>query len=294
MSFDKHQFVSRFNPVSANVTADGWASSGISYDDYSGMHMTKGKQAPERRLETPEWALSDEKLRVLLVRFIEMRAGRRVQRTGKQSERLEHAAKAIIDRIPDLIATLERNCARYVKLKNAGAPENEIKQLGAQIEGIDTQIRLNQNGFVAKAASVVYLYYRCKMNSIEVGAELDMKPPHVRQTLWRLHKAWEQIQEEEKKAAQPSRHCSDHENSPITSRYICTRTPKWNWPVKPLEEIPLDTARVECLITEARNPHYEGYARYCARLGVNPMNWMHWHLLQKVHFPLKAGVFRSR
>ena len=108
MSFDKHQFVSRFNPVSANVTADGWASSGISYDDYSGMHMTKGKQAPERRLETPAWALSDEKLRVLLVRYIEMRAGRREQRTGKQSERLEAAAKQIIARVPSIIAALER------------------------------------------------------------------------------------------------------------------------------------------------------------------------------------------
>jgi hypothetical protein len=289
MSFDKHQFVSRFNPVSANVTADGWASSGISYDDYSGMHMTKAKQAPERRLETPEWALSDEKLRVLLVRFIELRAMRREQRTGQPSERLAQATKEIINRVPDLIAALERNCARYVKLKNAGAPENEIKQLGALIEGIDTQIRLNQNGFAAKAASVVYLYYRCKMNSVEVGAELDMKPPHVRQTLWRLQKTWELIQQEKGIAA--SKSCEYHGESWLAFGH--RRQHAWQWPVKPLEEIPLDAARVECLITEARNPHYEGYARYCARLGVNPMNWMHWELLQKVHIPLKAGLYRS-
>ena len=37
-------------------------------------------------------------------------------------------------------------------------------------------------------AGMVYLYYRAGMDSVGVASELGIKPQHVRQTIWRLHR----------------------------------------------------------------------------------------------------------
>lgn len=60
-----------------------------------------------------------------------------------------------------------------------------------EIEGLDTFLRYTErDGGAGVIAAVVYLYYRAGMDSVGVGEELGLKPPHVRQILWRLNETF--------------------------------------------------------------------------------------------------------
>lgn len=209
-------------PVSAKKTVDGWVSTGIDFSDYSRMGTQQRKQSGERRLPTPQWAVNDEMLRELLTCFMEERAGVRKKR-GTLLERLARAQEIIINQRPRLSAVLDKLCKDYVHIKRFGAyadlTDEEVLDiaesvfinrpllasdpsgLGArqmltskqardwaiEIEGIDTYLRYTQTGGAGVVAAIVWLYYRVGMDSVGVGAELGLKPPHIRQTLWRLH-----------------------------------------------------------------------------------------------------------
>jgi hypothetical protein len=88
-----------------------------------------------------------------------------------------------------MAAQVSRLCARYVEARNEDPSSLYVRRLAIQIENLDTQIRL-ANDIAAKVLGVVYLYYRCALTSAQVGLELGLKPPHVRQILWRLAKCW--------------------------------------------------------------------------------------------------------
>jgi hypothetical protein len=126
-----------------------------------------------------------------------------------------------------MFATLDKLCKEYVKVKREGldlgmtdaewnmaqqqpcltvddpgdAPvfesqkrieteSTKLKSLAIEIEGLDTYLRITKTGGADFIAAVVYLYYRTGMDSVGVGAELGLKPPHVLQTLWKLHETW--------------------------------------------------------------------------------------------------------
>jgi hypothetical protein len=215
--FDKFQFAGKSSrPVRATKTRDGWNTTGVSYDDYTRFQTQTRKPSGERRLATPKWAVNDPLLQELLVVFMEERAAIR-RGTGTLFERLEHARQAVIATHPRLSDTLTKLCNEYVELKKFGAcPEmadedvlayaekilgarplwvevarellqgRRKRELEIEIEGIDTYLRYTQNGGADVLAGIVYLYYRAGLDSVGVGAELGLKPPHVRQLLWRL------------------------------------------------------------------------------------------------------------
>lgn len=213
----------RPQPVRASKTMEGWFSTGISYDDYRGMGLTKSKHTAERRLPTPDWAINDPMFRRLIVKFMEDRAGFRRKQKGRLKKRLQRAQARIISRRPDMIEVLDRMCKLYVHVKEYGAlphaTQEEINALAAQItgtrtasmyddhnkfivdskrlrdleieiEGLDTYLRITEHGGAGFVVAIVYLYYRVGMDSVAVGLELGLKPPHVRQTLARLHECW--------------------------------------------------------------------------------------------------------
>lgn len=216
-------------PVSARPTSDGWESTQIAYEDYSRMSTQRRKQSGERRLPTPDWAVNNGKLRQLLVAFMEERAGFRKAQKGSLHARLERAKDAIIAQRPRRIETLDGLCVQYVNLKKYGAypdaTDEEVldihyqifqrpalpypdengrlwarrdlehlraRQLEIEIEGLDTYLCYTANGGADKIAALVYLYYRVGLDSVGTGQQLDLKPPHVRQILYRLHETWEQ------------------------------------------------------------------------------------------------------
>ncbi len=181
--FDLHQF---YNPHARPVSA----STHLSYEDYWRMSTRTHKQSNMRRLPTPEWALDDLKLREVLVRFLEHRAyGYAVQKTsGSLAERIMVAQAEISLRRKQKTAALKELHKEYMALlgKNHKAPARR-KVLDVQIENIDTFLSTTaRDGGLAKAAAVVVLYHRCRLDSVGVGQQLNLKPNHVRQLLYRL------------------------------------------------------------------------------------------------------------
>jgi hypothetical protein len=87
-------------PVSARKTVDGWTSPGIAFEDYTRMSTQQRKQSGERRLPTPPWALNDKMLRLLLVTFMEERAGFRKKQKGNLRERLQRASEGVVAQRP--------------------------------------------------------------------------------------------------------------------------------------------------------------------------------------------------
>ncbi len=257
-------------PVSARITASGWISNGISFDDYARCQTVTRKTAGERRLPTPDWAMSNAMLRRVLVRFMEERAFSKKERARLEAEdaaderararlcrvvdylaaqrpanseavvavdkiraaiksglkeRLLRACARIMQKRPAAIASLDKLCEEYVEIKQRGLnpqmtdkewneskaqpympwaegearyvdEQKRIKQLESEISGIDTYLRISENGGADVVAATVYLYYRTGLDSVGVGAELGLKPPHVRQTLFRLHQSAKRIDAE--------------------------------------------------------------------------------------------------
>jgi hypothetical protein len=175
-------------PVHAHLTGDGWESTGLSYDDYSGMNLTKSKLPAERRLPTPDWALNDSRMRAVIVRALELRAAFRKPQLGTPQERLDRTVTLRLAEKPRLEEIIAKNCCDYVALKKAGNDPHRVRKLGALIESMDTELRF-MGKEPALLAGVIYHYYRLNEDSVAVGKALAIKPPHVRQILWRLHKA---------------------------------------------------------------------------------------------------------
>lgn len=238
-------------PVSAEYQGQGeWNSPGIGYEDYTRMYTRERVLAPGRRYQTPEWALDNELLQNVLVEYMESRAMMRWRQHGNVKERIENAQQQIVLYQPVQKRALVSLCREYVELKNAGPlsdDEQERKRLlEAEIEGLDTTLRTSAR-IAALVAAIVYLYFRQSMNSVEVGAELHIKPPHVRQILWRLQRSWERLNGE-----QP-----------------CRRN------VAPVKHIPIPENPPVCAV----DTRYQKYVETCARTGSTPLSQLQWLML---------------
>jgi len=207
----------------------GWASNGVAFEDYNRMNIRVRRSSNERRFPTPAWGVNDKLLRELLVVFMEEHAGVKVKwpacKTKKKlKERLLFAQSVITQKQwPEKSRVLTNLCKRYVNLKNhsdyATIPDAEIgakycevfevttpglfgnrmreeldyfslRNVEMQIENLDTFLRVHRGGGADIVAAMAYLYYRAGMDSVGVGAELGLKPPHVRTTLFRLNETW--------------------------------------------------------------------------------------------------------
>ena len=101
-------------------------------------------------------------------------------------ERLARAASALKAKVPAMTAVLDSLCQRYMAAKSIG-DHAAARLLEKEIRGLDTTIRLYDGG-PAFIAGIVYFYYRCRYKSTEIGSELGISNPHVRQVLHRLNR----------------------------------------------------------------------------------------------------------
>jgi hypothetical protein len=198
LSFDLHQFAYRPNsPVHAEVNGDGeWDSPGFAYEDYARCHTETKKQSGCRRLDTPPWALDPTKLRAVITRYFELRAfGCHVRKypiVGTEKERLARAQEKMLADKPKKLAVLDGLCVQYVALKRDGADPAQVCKLGQLIEGLDTTICLIDRG-PSVFAAMVYYYYSLRMDSVGTAEALGLKPPAVRQTLFRMATVWKEL-----------------------------------------------------------------------------------------------------
>ncbi len=180
LAFDLHVGVRPRLPVSARFAADGEVESpSISFDDFSRMQTQRHKLDRGRRDESPAWVLNASTLRSVITRYLELRAGFLKAQPGTDVERIQRAQQKLNSKIPNQDAALTRLCKEYVAFK---APK-----LAQEIEGLDTALVITQTA-ASKAAMVAHLYYRLGLNSVEVGKEVGLKPPHIRMLLLRLRK----------------------------------------------------------------------------------------------------------
>lgn len=197
LHFDQSLAIKSKYPVSARLGAGGEIeSTGISFGDYQGMHTQLHKLDAYRRIETPEWAVNPDKMRQLLVEYMEDRAGLGSKQTGTDEERLERAKKHLVNRRRAFyVASVDRMCREYVSLKQIQTEEAQARRraLEIQIENLDTQLRIDTQ-LVEIVLGVIYRYYGCGHNSVEVAEAVHIKPPHVRQILWRLKRTWQRMQ----------------------------------------------------------------------------------------------------
>jgi len=203
MQSGETQFANRRSfPVHAEYGADHeWSSTGIDFSDYSRMQTSVRAVAPGRQLQTPTWAVNNMQLRELLVAFLEERAfhSRAGVQTGTLAERLANAQKKVIADCQKLIATIDSLCARLVLLKRSTPLTQEIckriRSLEIQIEALDTRLRFEQrDGGASLVTGIVFFYYRVGFDSVGTAKQLSIKPPQVRQTLWRLRNTWAKLE----------------------------------------------------------------------------------------------------
>jgi DNA-directed RNA polymerase specialized sigma24 family protein len=68
-----------------------------------------------------------------------------------------------------------------------------LRSLEREIMNVDTDVFLATR-LPEIAAAIIYLYYRLSWNSVSIAEELGLKSPHIRQILYRLNKAYENMQ----------------------------------------------------------------------------------------------------
>jgi hypothetical protein len=189
----------RHAAVSAHIEAGGEVvSTGIAFSDYQNM-STKSRAATYRQKSTPEYAVDNNKMRALLVRFVESRAfsKKRIAAvfSGSDAHRLRRAHQAVLADVPRLEALATRLCVQYVEAKTGGRPKSFLKSAAIEIEIIDSQIIMSRK-LPEIIVGVIYRSYCAGENSVEVAQALGLKPPAVRQLLHRLSKVWKKMQTE--------------------------------------------------------------------------------------------------
>lgn len=169
--------------IEARFTRDGVESRGLDWADFDNTSFHQRKLFANRLKPTPEWALNDSTLRAVITAAMEIRAHL------PRGAGLAAAQEEIERQRPEQIAIFWTLNKRYVRLKNRRWPvsRKRLKRLAREIESVDTFLRTTQHdGGAAILAATVYLYYRLGFDSVEVARELGLKPPHVRQILYRL------------------------------------------------------------------------------------------------------------
>lgn len=173
----------RTHPVSATYLApDEFSTPGIAFEDFSRMRTQQRKTTGSRRKPTPEWVVNDQKLQEVITRYVEVRAGFPFAQSGTREERIARAEARLTARASSSWRVLTKLNAEY---RNAETTPERKAELVPLIRGLDSA-RIVDRHPAAVAAGCVWLYYRSAQDSVGVAAELGIKPPAVRQLLFRL------------------------------------------------------------------------------------------------------------
>ena len=198
--FDPHQF----NDAARSL---GKATTDITYSDLrNGMHVHRVPDLTRgRRLPVPAWATNDELLRNVIVKVLENRfyvrnqqgtLQERLDRCRAAAKRLAASKRAHLDAsIQQFRALVEQRFAdldvrSYEQLfcgalggKGASA---RLKMLEKQVSGLDGEVFVSERPELI--AAVLYQYFRLGYNSCAVAESLGLKPPCIRQIVFRARK----------------------------------------------------------------------------------------------------------
>ena len=171
---------------------EGWSSTGLGYEEKESFSVTSNGVQPGawRRRPTPDWALSDAKVKAVIVAFLEHRAYCNGHRTACTQLSLDERRRLAETRLQALEAGLLKQIdglqARWRDARKSGQ-HDAAAQLERKIEELDSRILVNRRAG-AIAAGAIYYYLRAGLVSVETAELLKIKPPLVRQIVWRLEK----------------------------------------------------------------------------------------------------------
>lgn len=304
-----HGLLSPQPQFASRLALPACAGTRIAFSDYDRMGTFERKRAPGRRAAVPNWALNDEKLRLIICRYYEVRAGFDGPQPGTYSERLTRAHEKLLQCIPRWAAAVDKLCLEFVELKRNGSNPPRLMKLQSLIEGVDSQIIAARRG-PGFLAAIVYEYFRCGSNSVEVGAAVGLKPPAVRQLILRMSSVAAKIangtdvrKEKRKKqqlcivcgipCPQHSKYCSKsckkkyHSENPRKKRNgvapkFCSSTCReiFKHPAPIIVSggfgVPMEEAK-----SSGQGQGYEEYLKTADRLGVKPMPFLIWSELDE-------------
>jgi hypothetical protein len=154
------------------------------------MQTRQRKGWSHHRSGIPSWILNKETFFGVVVRYLEAKAfGATKVKVNERCglpERLRRAEAVLKSQRAAKIQILQSLSKRHFELKRTGDPEH--KKLECQLQNLDTQIRFLDRGHFALVSAVLYLSYRCGLDSVAVGLHLSMRPETVRQVCARCRR----------------------------------------------------------------------------------------------------------
>jgi hypothetical protein len=191
--FDKHAFAGkRTKAVSATKTPAGWDTPGISFGDFSTMHIQRREKVKERRLPRPDWVSDNDVIQGVVLNAAERRLY--LPHDGPTNDRRDRIKAESDRRLPSLKEKLHRAQFRFHEAAQSGASPDRLQRLAIQVGGADTEIIMLERGLVGMMVAVLYMYYNLGYTSVGVAEELGIKPPAVRMLLYTLHRAYARLQ----------------------------------------------------------------------------------------------------
>jgi hypothetical protein len=98
------------------------------------------------------------------------------------------------ERVPGKVETLKSLSAEFAEVKRSPEPdERRIRELEIEIQNLDTDIVISSR-LPEILVGIVYFYWGCGCDSVDVAERLGIKSVHVRQILWRLARTWKRMQ----------------------------------------------------------------------------------------------------
>ncbi len=195
-AFDRHAFENRRSRFTAET--------GIDFSNLQHLHLRRVPDLRKgRRLAVPAWALSDSKLAEVLVLYLEQRF-RVKDCTGDLKARLQRCREAAKLNAADTKARLERWIKNFRAVVNANyheadertytrlflttlrgeSPAKLLAQIEKQVSNLDSDAWTTERA-PEISLSILYLYFRMGFNSPAVSESLGIRPPHVRQIIFR-------------------------------------------------------------------------------------------------------------
>jgi hypothetical protein len=169
----------------------------LCFQDIERMHLLPiADLCKGRKFATPEWALSDEQLREVLVSYLERRL--MINRPkGNFKERLARATAAAKERARAAKSECERWVAEYRALSTENfselplrgeSPADRLRRVEQYIQNLDSEAYLLERA-AELVLAIAYYFYRLGWNSSTIAETLSLKSPHVRQILARMNRA---------------------------------------------------------------------------------------------------------
>jgi len=191
-NFDRYSFDNRCRqPVSATYERAangelGFTSTGLAFSDFRRMAVEHKRGSWNR--QAPSWVFSTEKVRFIITRAMETRAG--ILKPPVDLPLMKRFALAqqrlLTRRVPLLEQQIDELCRLYVRVKQS-SPENGLylHTLEVEIANVDTQLLCARHA-AGLLLTVLYYAYNCGLDSVSIALLTGTKPPHCRRILKHL------------------------------------------------------------------------------------------------------------